>query len=124
MIARQANAAAGGPLMTPDEWTTRLLWNLSPWRMNFNRANLRIEPVNVAINDAIERVSGDHSRAAAPLSRRQHRRRRNACAKFNMIGGASPRIPRARARDLPARALFRGAIAPASDRGRLQICAA
>ena len=39
--------------------------------MDFNRANLSIEPINAAVNDAIERA------AATPLLSRLHARSRH-----------------------------------------------
>ena len=44
--------------------------------LNLNRANLSIEPINVAINDAIERAAATSGRAPASVSRREHCRTR------------------------------------------------
>ena len=75
MIARQANAAAGGPLMTPDELKTTSSSEGTYAVLDLNRANLSIAPFNIAINDAIEQRHGDTRRGAtAALSRGQHRR--------------------------------------------------
>ena len=48
---------------------------------NFNRANLSLEPINVAINDAIERAAATSSRAPAAISRRVHCRARMRTAR-------------------------------------------
>ena len=94
-IARQANAAAGGPLMTPDELDDPIeTLDAMPCSTSTAPA-CRSELVNVAINDAIERAAATRPSYRVPISAPASSAT-NACAKFNTTGGASPRCHLAR----------------------------
>ena len=91
--------------------------------LNLNRANLSLE-TDQRRHQRRDRARGRELRPScrvpisAPASSAT-----NACARFNLTGGANPRCPPACA-NLRARALFRGRRAPAPDRRRLQVRAA
>ena len=60
--------------------------------MNLNRASLSLEPINVAINDAIERAAATKAELPRPYLGASIVGA-VACARFNMTGGANPRCP-------------------------------
>ena len=94
--------------------------------LDLNRANLSIEPVNIAINDAIERAARPQLSCRGPIWARALWGT-NACAGFNSIGGASPCSRRACARSSPAGTISRRNLVidwsrPASSSRRPRCC--
>jgi hypothetical protein len=89
---------------------------------NFNRANLSLEPLNVAINDALERAAA--TRAELPRPYLGASIVGHECARRVQFDWWCKPVLAARTREIFERALFRGARAPSSDRGRLQVRAA
>ena len=126
VIARQANAAAGGPLTHTGRARRRDQHHL---RRDFVSCSTSTAPTYRSSHQRRPQRGDrarrrDHSRATASLSRRQLGRRTNACAKFNTIGGASRCLPPVRAKSSPAGTSFRSARSPAACRRRLQVRAA
>ena len=91
--------------------------------LDLNRANLSAAPVNVAINDAIERGSGAHAETTAALSGRQHRRRGMPAQSSIRLVVQPDASRRACAKSSHRGHYFESAVAPAANRGRLQVCA-
>ena len=91
--------------------------------MNFNRASLALEAVNVAINDAIERAAATKAELPRPYLGASIVGD-DCLRKVQYDWWCKPTLP-ARVRDIfAARALFRRRRAPAPDRRRLQVRAA